>query len=163
MPLLLVIAAAAALAFLVQSADQAGRALWPIVVALLLAFAAFALAMWHRRQMAHLHQLHLVVVGRYANVNAYRPWPKYCTDCGQTIESWRQAAAHDDPATSPCMKLRAANDAIDAVPGLPMAGYTAEVLGETAGDESSPGPDITDPKARSKAIVERLKMRGDRA
>lgn len=157
-PLVLGIVAVALAAFAIQSADAAAAALWPLVVMLVLAFATIALFTWHRRQMAHLQQLHLVVVGRYADVNIYRPWPKYCTDCGQTIESWRQAGAHDDETSSPCMKLRIVNDAADAAPGLP-ARYTAEVIEPK--EEGPTGPELPDPKAQSRAIVDKLRARSE--
>lgn len=46
------------------------------------------------------------------------------------------------------MKLRLANDAAEAVPGLPMQGYTAEVLEAPAADNGGEeGPALTGRKA----------------
>jgi hypothetical protein len=164
MPIALILAGLFLGALALKAGETAGRQLWPLLVLLLLAFAVVALAAWHRRQMAHLHQLHLIVVGRYANTHTLRPWPKYCTDCGAEMSGWKACAAHDDDKSSPCMKLRLANDKAELAPGLPMEGYTAEVL-ETPGPdgESTQGPALGAAGARSKAIVDRLRARSGRA
>lgn len=160
MPIVLAIVGLFVGAFVLNAGDAAGHALWLPVVLGGLAFATLALWWWHRRALAHLNQLHLVVIGRYANVHAYRPWPKYCLDCGQEMSSSRQCVAHDDPESSPCMKLRVANEAVDAAAEPSTARYTAEVLDTPAEDGGHAiGGTSEARKARSKAIVEATRAR----
>lgn len=150
--------------FILQSANDAASALWPLVAYGLLGFAALALVVWHRRRMAELQQLHLTVVGRWANVSLHKTWPKYCLDCGQEVSSWRPAAAHDDAERSPCMVAKLARDAAEMAPGLPMGGYTAEVLDEPApNSERAQNATEEATRARSRAIVDALRGHRGRA
>ena len=163
MPLLGAIAGLFVVVFVMRSADTAAAALWPVVALGLLGLVVVALLTWHHRRMAELQQLHLTVIGRWANVTLHKPWPKYCLDCGQEVTSWRPATAHDDPERSPCMAARIARDAAESAPGLPMTGYTAEVLDEPAEDgERAKGASVDATRARSRAIVDALRARRER-
>lgn len=127
-----VLAAAAGLflvLFLMDSAQSAAHQLWIIPLLAALVATVIALAAWHHRRMAELHELHLVTVGRWQNVNRFTPWPKFCQDCGQHAHSWKEARPHDDPDTSPCARYLAYREELERAPeGLPMQGWTADIV-----------------------------------
>jgi hypothetical protein len=129
--LLAVIGVAAAIAMGQQLGAQAGHLLWLPVALGVLAFAAVAVGAWHRRRMAEIHELRLVEIGRWRRIGLHAPWPKACRDCGQTVHDWKATRAHDNPETSPCMRLVLARDAAELAPaeGIPWSAVTEDATG----------------------------------
>lgn len=138
MPVLAGLALVFLAAFAWRAGERTAALLWLVPVLAALGLGVLALAAWHRRRMAELHEAHLVWVGRYRNVSILngRPWPKSCRDCGQSVADWAAARAHDDPDSSPCAAYAARRDELERgdTQSLPMDGWQAEVLGK-------PGPE----------------------
>lgn len=129
MPIVAAFAAVFLGAFLFKAGGAAGRALWLPVVLVALGFMAFALWLWHRRQMAALHGLRLEYLTHWEQVSKFQPWPKFCGRCAQRAWSWKEAGLHDDQETSPCARLAHYQEQLETpADSLPMDGFRAEVL-----------------------------------
>jgi hypothetical protein len=115
MKLAMTIAAAVFLAVVIHAADWAAtRVLW--ICAALLLLGAAGLALWHRRKVAELRELHNDVIGGWRRISTVTPWPKECRSCGQPAYSWAATRVHRDQQTSACAAHLARQEAAEDAP-----------------------------------------------
>lgn len=89
------------------------------------------LALWHRRKLAELRELHTAHEGLYALVSKAQRWPKRCVRCHHRIWSHREGNDHADPELSPCAAMAEAQEARELAADRAAAeapGWTAEVI-----------------------------------
>ena len=111
----MVIGAIVFVAVVVRSAHwAAARILGVFAVALVL--GAVALALYHRRKLAELHNVEAEVIGGWRRISRAMPWPKACRECGATAHDWRSIRAHGDPQRSACAAHLASMEAAGAAP-----------------------------------------------
>jgi hypothetical protein len=135
-PIVIAIAAVFATAAAWQMGMAAGHALWLWAVLAVILAGLACLWAWHRRQLAQIHELYAVELGRWNRQGWHAPWPKWCQDCGLPVHGWDAARAHDDPDTSPCARYLAHRMELDRaeVEALPNTGWTADILGPRPGE-----------------------------
>lgn len=83
--------------FVVLSIHAAGWVGAHFLIPELILAALWLLGLWlyHRRQLARIHELHNTAIGRWRRLHIGLNWPKACTDCGQVAYDWRGISHHD--------------------------------------------------------------------
>src|SRR5215469_5548392 len=134
MQILAVLAGLFAIVLVYRSAASAAAVVWPLVTLAARALVVVALAFWHRRRMAELHEKHAVLLGRYRRLGV-QPWPQACRDCGSTVHDWKASRVHDDPAVSPCAAMLQAAERASSVPAEVPWTAVVEAGREEAGND----------------------------
>lgn len=99
-PVIVILAAAVVWVAIGATQWVAARLLWVGLIALLLGWVA--LALYHRRKLAELHDLEAGTLGGWRRIHAHTNWPKACRFCGAVAHDWRSVRTHTDPDSSAC-------------------------------------------------------------